>query len=86
MDEINVTPKRMFQGGVTLLALPPCILLPKPPLIETPYTKDKTRAIQRRELPKIPLIQIGNGYFGEGDEEDVLSSWGVRVYVYRSFV
>jgi hypothetical protein len=30
------------------------------------------------------LIQIGNGYFGE-DDEDIRSSWDVSVYVYRSF-
>ena len=84
MGETNVIPKRMYQGGVTLLFLPPSIPLPRSPLIETHYTTDKKRTVQRRELPKIALIQIGNGYSGEGDE-DIRSSWDVRVYVYRSF-
>ena len=84
MGETNVTPKRMHRGGITLLALPACIPLPRTPLIETHYTTDKKRTIQRRELPRVALIQIGNGYSGEGDE-DIRSSWDVRVYVYRHF-
>jgi hypothetical protein len=84
MGRTNVTPKRMHQGGITLLALPPCIPLPRTPLIETQYTTDKKRTILRRELAKIALIQIGNGYSGEGDE-DIRSSWDVRVYIYRHF-
>jgi hypothetical protein len=82
MGETNVTPKRMHQGGITLLALPTCIPLLKTPLIETHYTADKKRTMQRRELSRIALIQIGNGYSGEGDE-DIRSSWDVRVCVYR---
>jgi hypothetical protein len=73
MGETNVTPKRMHQGSITLLALPQCILLPRTPLIETHYTTDKKRTIERRELPRTALIQIGNGYSGEGDE-DIRSS------------
>ncbi len=84
MGKTNVTPKRMHQGGITLLALPACIPHPGTPLIETRYTTDKKRTIQRRELPRVALIQIGNGYSGEGDE-DIRSSWDVRVYVYRHF-
>jgi len=84
MGETNVTPKRMHQGGITLLALPMCIPLLRTPLIETHYTTDKKRTMQRRELPRIALIQIGNGYSGEGDE-DIRSSWDVRVCVYRYF-
>jgi hypothetical protein len=74
----------MHQGGITLLALPPCTLLPRAPLIETHHTTDKKRTIERRELLKTALIQIRNGYYGEGDE-DIRSSWGVRVFVYRNF-
>jgi hypothetical protein len=74
----------MCQGGITLLALLPYALLPSSPLIEAHYITDKKRTIQRRELPKIALIQIGNGYSAEGDE-DIRSSWDVRVCVYRSF-
>lgn len=84
MGETNVTPKRMHRGGITLLTLPVCIPHPGTPLIETRYTTDKKRTIQRRELPRVALIQIGNGYSGEGDE-DIRSSWDVRVYVYRHF-
>jgi hypothetical protein len=84
MGETNVTPKRMHRGGITLLALPACIPHPKAPLIETPYTTDKKRTMQRRELPRVALIQIGNGYSGEGDE-DIRSSWDVSVHVYRHF-
>jgi hypothetical protein len=84
MGETNVTPKRMHRGGITLLALPACIPHPGTPLIETRYATDKKRTIQRRELPRVALIQIGNGYSGEGDE-DIRSSWDVRVYVYRHF-
>jgi hypothetical protein len=84
MGETNVTPKRMHQGGITLLTLPTCILLHRTPLIETHYTSDKKQTMQRREFPKIALIQIGNGYSGEGDE-DICSSWDWRVCVYRHF-
>jgi hypothetical protein len=84
MGKTNVTPKRMHQGGITLLALAACIPHPKAPLIETRYTTDKKRIIQRRELPRVALIQIGNGYSGEGDE-DIRSSGNVSVYVYRHF-
>jgi hypothetical protein len=84
MGEINVTPKRMYQGGRTLLALLPCITLPKTPLIETHYPTDKKKAVQGRELPKTALIQTGNGYSGAGDE-DIRSSWDISVCVYRSF-
>jgi hypothetical protein len=80
MGETNVTPKRMHQGGITLLALPTCIPHPGTPLIETRYTTGKKRTIQRRELPSVALIQIGNGYSGEGDE-DIRSSWDVSVSV-----
>ena len=84
MGETNVTLKRIHQGGITLLALRMCIPLLRTPLIETHYTIDKKRIMQRRELPRIALIQIGNGYSGEGDE-DIRSSWDVRVCVYRHF-
>jgi hypothetical protein len=66
MGETNVTPKRMHQGGIILLALQMCIPLHRAPLIKTHYTIDKKLTIQRRELPKIVLIQIENGYSGEG--------------------
>ncbi len=78
MGETNVTPKRMHRGGITLLALPACIPHPGTPLIETGYTTGKKRTLQRRELPRVALIQIGNGYSGEGDE-DIRSSWDVSV-------
>jgi hypothetical protein len=84
MGETNVTPKRMHQGGITLLVLPANIPLLRTPLIETHYTTDKKRTMQRHELPRIALIQIGNGYSGEGDE-DIRSSWDVRVCVYYHF-
>jgi hypothetical protein len=84
MGKTNVTPKRMHQGGITLLALPACIPHPGTPLIERRYTTDKKRTLQRRELPRVTLIQIGNGYTGEGDE-DIRSSADVSVYVYRHF-
>jgi len=84
MGETNVTPKRMHRGGITLLALPACIPLLKTPLIEPRDTTDKKKTVQRRELPRVVLIQIGNGYSGEGDG-DIRSSWDVRVYVYRHF-
>jgi len=84
MGETNVTPRRIHQGGTTLLALPACIPIPRTPLIETPYTTDKKQTMQRRELPKIALIQIGNDYSGGGDE-DIRSSWDVRVCVYHHF-
>lgn len=67
-----------------LLALLPCIPPPEPSLIETHYTIGKRRTIQRRELQEIALIQIGNGYSGEGDE-DIRSSWDVGVCIYRNF-
>ena len=84
MGETNVTPKRMRQGGRTLLALPRGISFPKAPLTETHNTTDKKRAIQRYELPRTALIQIGNGYSGEGDE-GIRSSRDVSVRVYRNF-
>ena len=84
MGETNVTPKRMHQVGRTLLALLPRIRLPKTPLIETHYPTDKKKAVQGRKLPRIALIQIENGYSGEGDE-DIRSSWDVSVCFYRSF-
>jgi hypothetical protein len=83
MGETNVTPKRMHQGGMTLLALPGGIPLPKAPLIETQKITDKKRAAQRCELPKTALIQIRNGYSGEGGE-GIRSSWDVSVCVYRN--
>jgi hypothetical protein len=84
MGETNVTPKRMHQGGITLLALQMCIPLRRAPLIKTHYAIDKKRTIQRRELPKIVLIQIENGYSGEGDK-DIRSSWDMRGCVYHNF-
>jgi len=84
MGEINATPKRMHQGGITLLPLLACNLSPKAPLIKTDYATGKKRTTQRREFPKIALMQIGNGYSGESDE-DIRSSWDVRVCVYRKF-
>ena len=83
MGETNVTPKRMHPGGITLLVLPAYIPPPKVPLI-THYPADKKQTAQRRELPRIALIQIGYGYSGEGGE-DVRLSWDVRVCVYRNF-
>ena len=65
------------------MAHPRGIPLPKAPLIETHNTTDKKRAIQRCELPRTALIQIGNGYSGEGDE-GFRSSWDVSVCVYRN--
>jgi len=76
MGEINVTPKRMHQGGKTLLALLPCLSLPKAPFIETHYTTNKKPAVQRRQLSRIALVQIGNGYSGE-EGEDIRSPWDV---------
>jgi hypothetical protein len=76
MGETNITTKRMHQGGITLLALQMCIPLRRIPLIEIQNTTDKKRTIQRRKLPKIMLIQIENGYSGEGDK-DIRSSWDV---------
>jgi hypothetical protein len=84
MGETNVTPKRMHPGGMTLLTLPRCIPLPEALLIEAHDTTDKKRGIQRRGLRRTALIQIGNGYSGEGDE-DIRSSWDVKVCVYRNF-
>jgi len=77
MGEINVTPKRMHQGGMILLALPACIPPPKPSLTETYDTTDKKTDLTTGELEKIALIQIGNGFSGEGDE-DIRSSWDMR--------
>jgi hypothetical protein len=84
MGETNVTPKRMHQGEITLLPLPKCILFLKTPLIDTHYTTDKKRTTKQHELPKIVLILIGNGYSGKVDE-DIRSSWDLRVIVYRHF-
>jgi hypothetical protein len=84
MSETNVTSKRMHQGRRTLLPLLPCIPLPKTPLIETHYPTDKKNAVQGRELPRIALIQIGNDYSGEG-EEDIRSSWDASECFYRNF-
>jgi hypothetical protein len=67
-----------------VLSLHLCILLRRAPLIKTPYTTDKKRTIQQRELLKIVLIQIENGYSGEGDK-DIRSSWDVRGCVYHNF-
>jgi hypothetical protein len=39
------------------------------------------RAIQGRELPRIALNQIERGYSGE--DEDIRSSWDMRICVYR---
>jgi hypothetical protein len=58
MGETNVTPKRMHQGGITLLVLPANIPLLRTPLIETHYTTDKKQTVKRRELPRMALIQI----------------------------
>ncbi len=66
------------------MALLPCIPLPKTPLIETHYPTDKKKTVQARELTRIARIQIGSGYSGGGDE-DIRSSWDVRICVYRSF-
>jgi hypothetical protein len=82
MGETNVTPKRMHQGGITRVALPTCIPFLRTPLLETHHTIDKKKTMQRRELSRIALIQIGNGYSGEG-YEDIRSFWDVRVCVYR---
>jgi hypothetical protein len=79
MGETNVTPKRMHQGGITLLALQMCIPLQRAPLIKTHYTTDKERTMQLRELLKKVLIQSEEG------DRDSRSSWDVRVYVYRNF-
>ncbi len=84
MGETKVTQKRMHQGGITLLALPACMPLRRIPLIETHDITDKKQTVQRRELPRIALIQIGNGYSEEGGE-DIRPSWDVRVCIYRHF-
>jgi len=84
MVETNVTPKRIHQVGKTLLALLPSIPLPKTPLTETHYPTDQKKAVLGRGLRRIALIQIGSDYFG-GSDEDIRSSWDVRIYVYRSF-
>jgi hypothetical protein len=84
MGETNITPKRIHQGGITLLALQLCIPLRRTPLIEVHYTTDKTWTIQQRALPKIVLIQIENGYSMEGGK-DIRSSWDVRGCVYHNF-
>jgi hypothetical protein len=73
MIETNVTRKRTHQVGRTLLALLPSIPLPKTPLVEIHYPKDKKKAVQGLKLPSIALIQIGSGYSG-GSDEDILSS------------
>ena len=57
MGKTNVTPKRMHQGGITLLALAACIPHPKAPLIETHDTTDKKKTVQWRELPRVALIK-----------------------------
>ena len=74
----------MHQGGMTLLALPQNIPLPKTPLTETHNTTDKKRAIQQGEPPRTALIQVRNGYSGE-DDEGIRSSWDVSVCVYCNF-
>jgi hypothetical protein len=84
MSEINVTPKRTYQGRITPLSLPRRITLPKTPHTETPHPTEKKEAVQGRELPRIALIQIGSGYSGGGDEA-IRSSWDVRICVYQSF-
>jgi len=56
-----------------LLVLPAYIPPPGVPLTDTHYLADKKQAVQRRELPRIALIQIGNGYSGEGGEDVRLS-------------
>jgi hypothetical protein len=84
MGETNVIPKRMHQGGITLLAPLTCIPLLRTPLIETHYTINKKQIMQRRDLPRIALIQIGNDYSGEGDK-DIRSSWDVKVCVHHHF-
>jgi hypothetical protein len=85
MGEINATPKRMHQGGITLLALLRCIPLPLDHrLLRHSTLQVKKWTIQRRKLQEIALIQIGNGYSGEGDE-DIRSSWDVSVRFYRNF-
>ena len=66
------------------MALLACIPLFKSSLIETHHTTDKRRTVRRRELGKIALIQIGNGYSGESDE-CIRSSWDVRVCTYHNF-
>jgi hypothetical protein len=84
MGETNVTPKRIHQVGRTLLTLLLPIPFLKTPLIETHDSTDKKNAAQRRELPRIALIQIGSGYSGGGGE-DIRSSWDVGIGVYQNF-
>ncbi len=72
----------MHQGGITPLTLRR--VSPSPEHRPLRHITDKKRTIQRYELPRIALIQIGNGYSEEGDE-DIRSSWNVRVCVCRSF-
>jgi len=84
MGETNVTSKRIHQEGITPLTFPTSIFLHRIPFIQPHYTSDKKQTVERRELPRIALIQIGNDYSGEGDE-DIRSSWDVRVCVHRNF-
>jgi hypothetical protein len=46
MSETNVTSERMHPGRRILLALLPCIPLPKTPLIETHYPTNRKKAAQ----------------------------------------
>jgi len=64
MGETNVTPKSMHQGGVTLSTLRR--VSPSPENHPLRNITDKKLTIRRRKLPKIALIQIENGYSGEG--------------------
>jgi len=56
-----------------LLVLPTYIPPPRIPLIDTHYSADKKQTAQRHELPRIALIEVGNGYSGEGGEDVRLS-------------
>ena len=56
-----------------MLVLPAYIPPPRLPLTDTHYPADKEQTVQRRELQRIALIQIGNGYSGEGGEDVRLS-------------
>jgi hypothetical protein len=82
MGETNITPKRMHQGGITLLTLRR--VSPSPEHYPLRHITDKKRTIRQRKLPRIALIQIGNGYSGKGDK-DIRSSWDVKVCVHRHF-
>ena len=64
MGETNVTPKKMRQGGITLLTLRRVSFSPEHRPLR--HITDKKRTIRQRKLPKIALIQIENGYSGEG--------------------